>query len=262
MDNDLQQPDEQSCPKRLWVLLTLSDDELMGEDGVLPPGLQFHLSRCESCRALAERLLSASGMLRMLSDLGPPEDLAEAANSQALTALSGGAKLTGRVDVPDEPDLAPTQHMPFGWRRFGRYATAAAVFIAVGLFGLSSYVDRPGDISVDHRPIAGPKGRPFARGGESRKEVKSLDRVPDVADSPSEGTREHLADADGIDPVRTGKRRIRRHHSHIEAAMSDDPQGAQAAIVLPDTAQRNLGWGRVFDTVRTLESTKVRKRKR
>lgn len=259
MDKDLQQPDEQSCPKKLWVLLTLSDDELMREDGVLPPGLQFHLSRCESCRALAEHLVSASGMLRTLSDLEPPADLAEAANSQALTALSNGAELTGRVDIPDEPEPAPIQRIPFWWRRFGRYVAAAAVFIAVGLFGLSSYVDRTGDIPVDNRPSAGSEGRQFASGsarsGENRKEAE-------LADSSSEGTREHLAEADGIDPVPTVRRRIRRHHSHIEAAMSDDPRGAQAAIVLPDTAQRNLGWGNVFDTMRTLESTKASKRKR
>ncbi len=50
---NVQERDGAICPKRLWVILTLSDDELL-EDGETPPRiLQLHLSRCDSCRALA-----------------------------------------------------------------------------------------------------------------------------------------------------------------------------------------------------------------
>jgi hypothetical protein len=40
---------------------------------------------------------------------------------------------------------------------------------------------------------------------------------------------------------------VRRHRSHEEAAAADDPQPVQAAFVLPDPAERDLGWLRWFD---------------
>lgn len=262
MDNDLVRADEQTCPKRLWVLLTLSDDELVEEDGSLPPGLQFHLSRCDSCRAVAERLLSASSTLAEMSSLEPDIALAEAANARVLTALSKGAQLTGRVDIPDEPEPASVGGARFGWHRFGRYVAAATVFVAVGLYGLSSFVLRQDDDEADYRWNAAPGAQIFAgsgdRGASGDESVGAAEEAP-TTDPVQVGTQERVADAEGGGPSRVC---IRRHHSHIVAAMSDDPQGAQAAVVLPDTAQRNLGWGRVFDRPRTVESTKAPRKER
>ena len=63
------------CSKRLWVMTALSDDELLGEEGSLPQGLRFHVSQCESCRVLAESLLSVSQGLGELSVVEPPDEL-------------------------------------------------------------------------------------------------------------------------------------------------------------------------------------------
>jgi hypothetical protein len=257
MDTDLKQPEEQSCPKRLWVLLTLSDDELVDEDGSPPPGLQFHLSRCESCRALAERLRSVSDALRAMSTLEPGEKLAEAANTQALTALRSGAQLTGRVHIPEEPE--PVAGAGVGRQRLGRYAAAAVIFIAVGLYGVSFFAGRQGDAVVDKEPTDVGELPAVARIADTPADpAEALDSSDDLAgagDPDVDGVEERLAE-----DVSPRKRLIRRHHSHIEAAMSDDPHGAQAAVVLPDTTQRDLGWGRVFDRPRTVRSTKAPKR--
>ena len=95
--DDIQTEDQAGCPKRLWVMLTLSDDELVVEEESLPKGLRFHLSRCSSCRALADRLMAVSTGLRDLAQLEPAEEVAIAANGQLRQALQEGATLTGDV---------------------------------------------------------------------------------------------------------------------------------------------------------------------
>jgi hypothetical protein len=257
MENNLRETNASACPKRPWVLLTLSDDEALGEDGAIPPGLQFHLSRCAECRALAERLLSVSSDLHALADRQPGQSLAEAANSRALDALASGAELTGRVEIPDEPE--PVRGAPFGWLRAGRYAAAAAVFIALSLFGLSTLTGEKGDNVVDGTPVAGRPLEGVARatkktpaGGE---QVRMSDEVPGEAGPAVAAAGERLAERDEAGPAPLRRRRIPRHHSHVEAAMSDDPYNVQSAVVLPDASRRNLGWGRVFDRARSSEST-------
>ncbi len=149
--------DRTTCPKRLWVMLTLSDDELM-EGGETPmQGLQFHLSRCESCRSFAERLLAVSADMRSLAELEPASALADRADAQLRRAIREGARSTGRVTIPDEPDagteprarhgapstsgradlwkfMIPRGQKPAAWARYTRYAAAAMVVLAATLF--------------------------------------------------------------------------------------------------------------------------------
>lgn len=155
---DWQEPKESTCPKRVWVMSILCDDEALDEPGSLPQGLAFHLSRCDSCRALGDRLRSVSSRLAELAELAPDEALADRAHDQTLSALREGARLTGRVTIPDEPDRV-TLPVHAGRRlRPARYAAAAVIVVTVGLYGLSRVSDsnrpeKPVPRSVAHRPV-------------------------------------------------------------------------------------------------------------
>ena len=262
-ESELQRQDKTSCPKRVWVMMTLSDDEALPEDGTLPHGLRFHLSRCESCRAVADRLLAVSGTLRSLSSMDPDDDLAERADSQALGALREGAELTGRISIPDEPE--PVNHTTgrVKWHRYARYAAAAVVLIAFGLFGLSS--------------LRGPQGPRVARQVESDLPSVSL---PDAAFRPSGSSDpdvqpdERVADAGpaqlAVDEPKRERRSRRpcRYRSHIEAAACDDTYCIHRAVIvphrrspLPDAANKfGLVWTafRAFDISSSSGSTAPR----
>ena len=283
--------DDAVCPKRLWVMLTLSDDEALEAGEELPRGLQFHLSRCPSCRALADRLLAVSGTLRSLADLEPNDDLCARADSQVTKTLDEGARLTGRVSIPDEPErlTAPSHRLGLAvWLRYGTYAAAAAVFLAVGLFTLVE--------------LQGPGGRKLADTGDPPGQGRTLrdptaNQVESTPEHEADGASAHLAhgfeepgaietsgthrpgagesgeqvaQAEPAEPaeptpnVPTGRRSRRplcRYSSHVEAAMSEDPNCIYRAIILPDAGQRDLGWGRsLFDKPRSTVSTKARRK--
>ncbi len=259
-ETELQEQGGASCPKRIWVMMTLSDDEALPEDGTLPQGLRFHLSRCESCRAVADRLLAVSGTLGSLSSMDPGDDLAERADTQALGALREGAKLTGRVSIPDEPEPTHRTTGRVNWHRYARYAAAAAVFIAFGLFGLSS--------------LRGPQGPRVAQQAESGPPPVSLPTVAPRPFAPPDieaGPGERLADAGPVEPVIDVPKRARRsrrtcgYRSHVEAAMCDDTHCIHRAVIvprrrssLPDAANKfGLVWSalRAFDSSRSSEST-------
>ena len=132
-----QHPDEhsdESCPKRLWVMLALSDDEQVDESGALPLGLQTHLAHCESCRALAERLMSVTRALGEIGALEPAAGLGPQAEAQALAAIKDGARLSGRVDVPEDEDPVSTTARPDFRRHLVRYAAAAVIVMAAAIF--------------------------------------------------------------------------------------------------------------------------------
>lgn len=95
--------DEAVCLKRPWVMLTLSDDEALATGAELPRGLRLHLSRCSSCRSLAETLMAVTDGLSGVAATGEPDDLFDRASARARMALRTGADLTGRVRVVDEP---------------------------------------------------------------------------------------------------------------------------------------------------------------
>ena len=132
------------CPKRLWVLATLSDDEALPPDGSLPPGLKFHLSRCPSCRLDADRLMAVSGSLMELSEETPPVEILVRADERLEFALSHGAILSGRVSIPKEnPDDCAEFNAPV--IRLGvlsltsRFAAAAVLAFALGWAGIAFF---------------------------------------------------------------------------------------------------------------------------
>jgi hypothetical protein len=226
--------DEGGCPKRVWVMTTLSDDDAPGSVEELPPGLQFHLSRCEPCRALAERLLAVSGTLQSLSLLEPDSEVRERADAQALTALREGARLTGRVSIPDEPEVMPSARTGVPWLRYGRYAAAAAIVLAVGLvvpklIGPRSLprVTSSGPVEVPPAPID--HGSQQASADDDRTEPTG---EAQTQAAPGSEPDEVLAGA----ASETSRPTVCRHRSPIEAAMCDKPHVLHRVVTLP--AQR------------------------
>lgn len=222
------------CPKRVWVMTTLSDDEAPDSIEKLPPGLRFHLSRCAPCRALAERLLAVSGTLRSLSAVEPDSELRERADAQARSALREGARLTGRVSIPDEPEVLPSACTTVPWLRYGRYAAAAAIVLAAGLtvpklLGPRSppRVTSSGPVEVPPAPID--RGSRQASAGDGRREPTG---EAQTQAAPGSEPVEVLTDAASETPHRT----VCRHQSPIEAAMCDKPHVLHRVVTLP--AQR------------------------
>lgn len=223
--------DEAGCPKRVWVMTALSDDEVPGSVEELPPGLQFHLSRCAPCRALAERLLAVSGTLRSLSAVEPDSELRHRADVQALTALREGGRLSGRVSIPDEPEVLPSTRMSVPWLRYGRYAAAAAIVLVVGLVGprligprSPSSVTSRGRGEVSPAPIDGASRHTLV--GDGRREPTGEGNTRTAAATEPE---EVLVGAAAETPTRT----ICRHESPIEAAMCDKPHVLHRVVTLP-----------------------------
>lgn len=130
------------CPKAPWVMLTFSDDEAFPSQDAMPAGLRFHLSRCPTCRAIADRLSAASSALEHVKSNEPLAGLTERAVSRAEASLRSEARLTGRVAVNeagfldietewgDEPD-SMKEAMFSGLR--GVAALAACIGLTLGL---------------------------------------------------------------------------------------------------------------------------------
>lgn len=274
----LEGQEESACPKRLWVMLTLSDDEALDEAGTLPQGLRFHLSRCPSCRALADRLQSVTDAVRAVSDSHPTADLQARADAQARQALADGARFTGRVTIPEEPEtvrpVADAHHHSV-WLRYSSYAAAAAILIGFGLYWASMFVARDNRRLAENADSPPHQGRSLDRarpgadtGLASSKTLQSPDGGAGAADEQVPGAIvQQLADAGGDEgaesraatqsqPARDPRGRVCRHSSYVEAAECEDMRCIYRATVLPDTGQRDLGWGRaLFDTPRHTMST-------
>lgn len=139
--------DQFECPKRVWILTALSDDEHCGEAGGRSPAMQAHLAQCTPCRDLADRLERTTSMLAEAACELPADSLAAAAELQALGAIRAGATPTGRVQVP-EVEL-PACHFGRGaWRRYARYAAAAVIILSVGLIKYAEWR------TYDNSPVA------------------------------------------------------------------------------------------------------------
>jgi hypothetical protein len=142
-----------TCPKQPWVMLTFSDDEALAPGTELPAGLRFHLSRCPSCRAIAERLSAVTMALDGVAGDRFDDELAPRATSRVRAALFSGARLTGRVVVDDVPDawsvdLSNNDGALSSWSARPFFALAACVVLAVGLVAMWRLVDRPGPRSA------------------------------------------------------------------------------------------------------------------
>lgn len=218
-----------TCSKRLWVLTMLSDDGLLAANEALPQGLAFHLSRCPSCRAVAEQLRATAAGLNRLTSESVPEGLEARAFAQARAALSDGARLTGRVTLPPEielvQDLVPRRR-PDLTKVSVAAAAAIVLFVSGGAWWQALAPRRP----VANQPVAG---------------ALPARRVVPAPPEPVAPSTEITASAEPV----TKERRVgvRRYHSHIEAAMSDDTSAVQSAVVLPDPQERGMGWVRWFD---------------
>lgn len=266
-----QETDRADCPKRVWVMATLSDDELCGEGQSVPQGLRFHLSRCESCRLLSERILRVTDSLRDLGGGVPPEGLAGLADVQAGEALRAGARLTGRVDVPEDMELELGVARVSVWRRYGQYAAAAMILLAVGLVWAftrqtgyeDSGVERPVGITARSPQPVPPKGVEAAGVGvatpvPAAPDLASADAEPDVADRAEEDVEGYVAASPGsrLDlTVPPANLEGHYHHSYIEAALCEDPVCVRRAHLLPDLKGRVIGSGPAFDTSIPVDST-------
>ncbi len=267
---DSRETDTAGCPKRLWVMTTLADDELVGEEGPLPQGLSFHLSQCESCRLLAERLLSVSRALGGLAAVEPPDGLAGRADGRAREALRAGAKLTGRVDIPEvEQELASPGLTV--WRYYGRFAAAALILLCVGLYWASTRTDSRGQLAVEEpaggvvRPsvAARPAGEAVGTQGvtagqtapDGRAEAVVADTGSETVNQAEEGAEERVVDLLRVEPAPPIRTEGHRHHSYIEAALCEHPLCARRAYVLPHMGERLIGIGPAFDNSSPVGST-------
>jgi len=263
------------CPKRVWVLSVLSDDEALDDPRELPRGLSFHLSRCDSCRAIADRLLCVTESLSALGSLAAPDELADRANRQAQAALRAGGQPTGRVHLAESIDLAPGNAMARGgWRLGGlRFAAAAVVVLAAATFGLSTFrgaMRLHGATQrsvVERAPILRNSPTPVpsigldtedvrlsaAANGLAARDLATTDEatvlplhLPDWIDDPfgdpptdlpggSFSTFAYRRPFEAPRQPRT--HRYCRHRSPIDAALCDDPHCIPTAVVLPGGAR-------------------------
>lgn len=217
------------CPKRIWILSTLSDDEALGPDGSPPPGLQFHLSRCPACRREADRLRSVSDALRELSTIEPPVALRERADEQLAVALAHGAVSSGRVTIPggDGADFDAPQVRATALRFIGRFAAAAVLVFAVGWAGLA----------VLERDVA----RTFvaqatARPDSPQRRVRTSNSATEFS-QPAAGAKDAVAAREAEQPQRPYCTAL----PYFDNSVPDDTNCIQRAFSLPARGRRDLG---------------------
>lgn len=225
--------EESPCPKRVWVLTTLSDDEALASDGALPQGLQFHLSRCPACRRDADRLLSVSDALRELSSGEPPLTLIEEANAQLATALAHGAALSGRVTIPDLENVEAAAPTVGSWpvRFLRRYAAAAIIVLAMGWAGFAA-LNRSSPRSVPPQPTV------------SLKTAPRSNPVPDAANEisqPAAPAADAVAASERRNKAEPPERRYCTGLPYISDDTPDDANCIQRAFALPLRGRQTFG---------------------
>ncbi len=217
------------CPKRVWVLQALSDDDAQGVE--LPQGLRFHLGRCAECRELADRLGAASASIASLAALAAPSaDFAATARARVVSALENGAVLTGRVTIPDEPPAAAPQRT---WRLYTALAAAAAVALAATAWVLDSggpALTGPGNPVVHLGPSA--------HGDSPAPESHTAPQATDAAEAAIASSIPHP---------------VRRYSNPVDAAFANDDGSVQAAFTLPPP--RSGGLTALIDRMRGEGST-------
>jgi len=133
------------CAKRNWVMAELTENDGPASLGALPPGVRFHLSRCPSCRELADRITHVSHALAAWAATDTDDEMLAKAVRRTKGALRDGARLTGRVKLDDEFETDSSEEFPVRrWApslRLGRLVALAATIVmaaSVWLFRAST----------------------------------------------------------------------------------------------------------------------------
>lgn len=229
-----------SCPKRMWVLSMLSDDEALERLDALPMGLEFHLKQCSSCRALAEQLRAVDADLRNLAGTEVPAGLEQQAAAQALEALEAGAQPTGRVELADDPIDAEVSRI-YRLRTTAALAAAAVVVFAVGavLFFQVSDPDVPPGPLVNHT-----SARPEFVSEDDPPTEQDADQVQYVAQAPAT-------------PTSPRDRRVLAPRSYSEALEFDTEHSFQRATILRRPSEPGRAWHLLFDKPAPAQSTET-----
>ncbi|MDO8632710.1 MAG: hypothetical protein Q7R41_19685 [Phycisphaerales bacterium] len=218
------------CPKRVWVLTTLADDEALGADGLLPPGLQFHLSRCPSCRSEADRLRSVSDVLCKLSTIEPPVELFKRADEQLAIALAHGAVPSGRVTIPDDDgaNFDAPQVRATALRFIGQFAAAAVLVFAVGWAGLAV---------LERNVVRTFVTQPTERSDSPPRRVRTFNPATEIS-QPAAGATDAVAAREAEQPQRPYCTAL----PYFDSSVPDDANCIQRAFSLPVRGRRDLAW--------------------
>lgn len=215
---------ETVCPKRVWVLSTLADDEQTSIDGELPQGLRFHLKQCAPCREVADGLLAVANGLNALGAIEPDDSLDARAHERLSNALRAGAPLTGRVEIPDDPmfDAALEAYRP-PWVRYARFSAAAAIIFLIGLVGVFRFA------TVETVPSGLTSGTGLQKNLVPGRDAAGAHESPEaVANRDSQPRRPAV------------QTEVCLHATYVEAAECDRPNVAHPAMPIP-AARRGSG---------------------
>ncbi len=227
---------EGPCPKQPWVMSTLADDEQSTAEGELSYAMRFHLARCESCRALADRLLDAAGALRELGKADPPPDLFERAGRQAMAAIEAGAELTGRVDVLDVEELDEILTGPRWWWRPARYAVAATILLAFASYWVARFTPAGAPVLTGPKTWDGPS---MVTAPENRQPANAGRSNSPLIDDSEPDERMATVSPDGDTPMPDT---ACRHRSNLERAMCDKESCVRRALILSNSQRRRPAW--------------------
>lgn len=238
---------ESVCTKRSWVMSTLTDDERIDQEEELPQALRFHLSRCDSCRALADHVQSVTAALAQVAEAEPPDHLLALAQARTRASIDSGAVLTGRVDVFKLEDMNEDEGSPrqVTWRPL-RYAAAAIILVGFASIWISSQTQpaQPMVSGPDSWNPAIPAPHEAAEDAASdirlaarETKVHRTDATPRVVSSGERDKRHRETRL---------ARSTCRHRSLVEAASCDNPNCIHGIRVRPASRQRTLGWEGIF----------------
>lgn len=222
------------CPKAMWIVNNLVDDETDEAPSTLPSAVDFHLAKCESCRTLVNKLRSTTRDLALLAAREVDESLFERATDRAHRAIADGGRLTGRVEFPKESDITANSGSARSFRHRSAIGLAAAAAIAIVAFGV--YELRQSRTKPSVAPVV-------AKNNET-PEYQAAQAIPNPRSVQSQVAQPVVAA--GVTRQTPWPRPI-RHRSVIEAAMADEPGAVQYGVALPDPEERGVGWLRWFD---------------
>ena len=237
-------PPNSDCPKRMWVLSMLSDDEALERLDALPMGLEFHLKQCSSCRTLADQLRAVGADLKHLGTTEIPAGLEERAHAQALEALATGAQPTGRVQLVDDPLDRETSRIHPVWAA-AALAAAAVVIFAVGAVWLRGTPGPDGPAGA---------GIPLVNDNVAHPEFLPDDVLP--AEPDEEPARYAVAETSATDG-RAHKPTVPAPRSYSEAMELDTSHSFQRATILRRPSEPGPAWRLLFDKPEPAQSTKT-----